>query len=148
MAIGMKPKSPADNGSTMSDDDDTMGGDGPDGDNDADDQNEDGEPEISLPPGYMPPDDAKPGEEIPFLGKLKIGPDGKTATICSIDGAPYAQGDEDSGTESDNSEMQLDNQTPNPDEEQSAAPPEDMNNGAGALSDRVKQLRMKIKAKM
>lgn len=153
VAIGLKPKSPGDYGSTMSDEDnpdaeqDAQGDNGPDGDNDEDDQNDEGEPEINLPPGYTPPDDAKLGEEIPFLGKLKVNPDGKTATLCSIDGASYSGNDEEDNTESDNSEMQLDNQTPSPDDEPSP-PEEDMDNSHGAMAGRLAKLRMKLKAKM
>lgn len=45
-------------------------------------------PEIPLPSGYTPPDDAQPGEDISVLMKLRMKPNGN-ACITSVDGAPY-----------------------------------------------------------
>ena len=67
-------------------------------------------PEISLPAGYTPPDDAVEGEDVSVLCKMRIKPNGK-ACLVSVDGAPYekeeaveetteeapVQGGEDSG---------------------------------------------------
>lgn len=153
IAVGVgKPKSPSDYGSTMSGDDDSPDAEAAGNDDESmegheqgGDYNSDGEPEFKPPAGYTPPDDAKPGEEIPVLAKVRMKPDGMMC-IVSIDGAPFKSGDEEN-TETDQSEMKLDDQTPTDDNEPPAQS-EDMNNAPGAMSDRLQRLRMKLKAKM
>lgn len=140
IAIGVKKPTGNNQGGMMKDDDNDSPDDmAPDGDADEDDQNDMGEPMIRLPEGYSPPDDVEPGEEIPFLGKMRPNGDG-TATICSIDGAPYSK-NEDSD-KSDDSEMKLDDDTPSPSEQDNG---EDMDNSQGSMANRIQQLRMKMK---
>lgn len=63
-----------------------------------------GMPTITLPGGYTPEDGKGPGDTVQFLGTMKLGPDGTTGTIMSVDGAKYAEPetpDEDAGESSE-----------------------------------------------
>lgn len=57
-------------------------------------------PEVKLPPGYIPPEDAQEGEDVSVLCKIRMKPDGK-ACIVSMDGAKYETEEEKSEKEPD-----------------------------------------------
>lgn len=110
-------------------------GDDPDAENNSD-YDDTGEPEFAAPPGYEPPADSKPGEEIPVLAKIRQKPDG-TYCLVSIDGAAFAGSDQPE--EKDDRGMELDQDTPVDD---NTPPPPD--EGA-SLSQRIAAVRTKMK---